>query len=306
MNATRQKIVPHLWFDDRAEEAAELYTSLFPGGRVRGVTRYAEAGHEAHGRPPGSVMNVDFEIAGYRMMALNGGPHFRLTPAISFYVTVESEDEVDRLWTALSDGGTVMMPLDAYDWSPRYGWVQDRFGLGWQIAQGDPSDAGAAIVPALMFVTHEPVAEAAMRRYAALFDGGQVDAVQRYPAGVPGGLDGGVMHGRFRLAGQPFTAMDASADTHGFGFSEALSLLVDCDGQDEIDGYWDALSEGGDPRAQRCGWLKDAFGVSWQVNPNELGRMLADPDRERAERVTEAFLEMKKFDLAALRTAFRG
>lgn len=306
MTEDRQKIVPHLWFDEHAEEAVDLYTSLFPGGHVRGLSRYGDAGQEVHGRLPGSVMNVDFELAGYRMMALNGGPHFRFTPAISFFVTVEEQDEVDRLWNALSEGGTALMPLDAYDWSPRYGWIQDRFGLTWQISQGDPGDIGATIVPALMFVTDEPVAEEAMRRYAGVFDGAEVGAVHHYPPGLPGGLDGGVMHGRFRLAGQPFTAMDASAGMHDFGFTEAISLLVDCEGQDEIDHHWDALSEGGDPRAQQCGWLKDAYGVSWQVTPRELGTMLSDPDRERVERVTEAFLAMKKFDLAALRKAYTG
>jgi len=305
MTAPRQTIVPHLWFDGQAEEAVELYTSLFPDGQVRDVSRYAEAGQEVHGRPPGSVMSVDFELAGHRMTALNGGPHFRFTPAISFFVTVHEKDEVDRLWSALSEGGAALMPLDAYDWSPRYGWVQDRFGLSWQIAQGDPGDIGATIVPTLMFVTHEPVAEAAMRRYVGIFGDAEVGDVHRYPPGSPG-PEGGVMHGRFRLAGQPFVAMDASAEMHDFGFTEAISLRVDCDGQDEIDHHWDALSEGGDPRAQQCGWLKDAFGVSWQVAPRELGAMLGDPDRERVERVTDAFLKMKKFDLAALRKAFEG
>lgn len=304
MTEPRQKIVPHLWFDDQAEQAVELYTSLFPDGLVRDVARYPDAGQETHGRPAGSVMLVDFELAGYRMMALNGGPHFRFTPAISFFVTVAEKDEVDRLWNALSDGGMALMPLDAYDWSPRYGWVQDRFGLSWQISQGDPGDVGATIVPALMFVTDAPVAEAAMERYTGIFEDAGVGDVHRYPPGSPGGPAGGVMHGRFRLAGQPFTAMDASAEMHDFGFNEAISLLVDCDSQQEIDHYWEALNEGGDPRAQQCGWLRDAFGVSWQVHPNELGRMLLDPDHERVERVTEAFLTMKKFDLAALREAY--
>lgn len=304
MTTSRQRIVPHLWFDDRAEEAADLYASLFPGGRILGASRYGDAGQEIHGRPPGSVMNVDVELAGYRMLALDGGPHVRFTPAISFFVTVETEAEVDRLWNALSEGGTALMPLDAYDWSPRYGWIQDRFGLTWQISLGDPGAIGGTIVPALMFVTDRPIAETAMRRYTGIFEDAAIGDVHRYPPGTPGGVDGGVMHGRFRLAGQPFTAMDASSEMHGFGFNEAISLLVDCDAQEEIDRYWDALSEGGDRRAQRCGWLKDAYGLSWQVNPRELGEMLSDPDRERVARVTEAFMKMTKLDLPTLREAY--
>ena len=306
MTQPRQKIVPHLWFDDQAEEAAEFYTSLFRDGRVREVARYPDAGQEIHGRAAGSVMNVDFELAGYRLIALNGGPQFRFTPAISFFVTVEEEDEVDRLWNALSDGGTALMPLDTYDWSPRYGWIMDRFGLTWQISQGDPSGPGAAIVPAFMFVADRPVAEAAMERYTRIFPDADMGEVPRFPPGTPGAPDGGVMHGRFRLAGQPFIAMDAAAEMHDFGFSEAISLLVECDSQEELDHYWDALNEAGDPNAQQCGWLKDAFGVSWQIYPLELGRMLRDPDPQRVERVMESFLKMKKLDVAALREAYEG
>lgn len=306
MTPTRQKIVPHLWFHEGAEEAAEFYTSLFPDGRVGRLTRYADAGKVIHGRETGSVMTVEFELAGFRMIGLNGGPHFDFDPSISFFVTVEEEDEVDRLWNALSDGGTALMPLDAYDWSPRYGWMEDRYGVTWQISQGDPSDARASIVPALMFVTDRPVAQAAMEFYTGIFPDAEVSDVHRYPPGTPGGLEGGVMHGRFRLAGQPFTAMDAAADMHSFAFSEAISLLVECDSQEEVDHYWNALNEGGDPSAQQCGWLKDAYGVSWQIYPTELGRMLQDPDPGRVERVTEAFMKMKKLDVAALRKAHEG
>lgn len=306
MTRPTQKIVPNLWFDDQAEEAVRLYTSLFPGAHTGRVTRYPAVGQEIHGRPAGSVMTVEFELAGFRMTAINGGPHFRFTPAISLFLTVETAAEVDHIWSVLEEGGTALMPLDVYDWSPRYGWIQDRFGLTWQVAQGSVEEAGGPVVPMLMFVTDRPVAQTAMDRYAEIFDDAGVDAIVPFPPGVPGGLDGGVMHGRFRLAGQPFLAMDASAKVHGFGFNEAVSLLVDCDSQAEIDRYWQALGTDGDPQAQQCGWLKDAFGVSWQVHPNELNEMLTDPDTARVERVTSAFLQMKKFDLAALRSAFEG
>lgn len=301
----RQKIVPYLWFDDQAEEATAFYASLFAGSSIRDVTRYVDAGQEIHQRPAGSVMAVDFDLAGYRMVALNGGPMFRFTPAISFYVTVEEKDEVDRLYHALVDGGMAMMPLDTYDWSPRYSWVQDRYGLTWQLTQGRVEEIGSAIVPSLMYVTERPVAEAAMQRYTSVFEDARVIAAHHYPPGSPG-PEGGVMHARFHLAGQPFTAMDASAGMHAFGFTEAISLMIQCDSQQEIDHYWDALTEGGDPAAQQCGWLKDAYGVSWQVAPRELSEMLSGADPETANRVTNAFLQMKKFDLEALREAYRG
>jgi predicted 3-demethylubiquinone-9 3-methyltransferase (glyoxalase superfamily) len=162
----KQQIAPCLWFDNQAEEAARFYTSIFPDSRVGAVARYSEAGREVHGREPGSVMTVEFVLNGQTFTALNGGPLFR--------------------------------------------------------------------------------------------------------------------------------------------FSEAISFQVFCDTQAEIDHYWDRLSEGGDPRAQQCGWLKDRYGVSWQVVPRGMAEMLKDATSEPAKRAMAAVMGMKKFDLDALRRAFAG
>jgi predicted 3-demethylubiquinone-9 3-methyltransferase (glyoxalase superfamily) len=161
-----QRIVPSLWFDTQAEQAAELYTAVFPNSRIVTISRYGEAGFETHGRPPGSVMTVEFELDGMRFTALNGGP--------------------------------------------------------------------------------------------------------------------------------------------AFTFNEAISLQVFCETQDEVDHYWARLGEGGDEAAQQCGWLKDRFGVSWQIVPTALGRLMADPDPVKAGRVMEAMLPMKKLDIAALERAYEG
>jgi predicted 3-demethylubiquinone-9 3-methyltransferase (glyoxalase superfamily) len=160
------RITPFLWFDHQAEEAAAFYVSVFPGSRITGGSSYGEAGAEVTGGTPGSAMVVTFEVAGRPFSALNGGPAFR--------------------------------------------------------------------------------------------------------------------------------------------FSEAISFEVSCETQDEVDYYWDRLSAGGDPAAQQCGWLKDRFGVSWQVVPTALGRLLGDPDREKAGRAMEAMLQMKKLDIAELERAHAG
>ena len=164
MNDTRQKIIPCLWFDSQALEAAEFYVEVFPNSRIVHVSRYGEAGHEVHGRPAGSVMTVLFELDGQRFTALNGGPHFQ--------------------------------------------------------------------------------------------------------------------------------------------FSEAISLQIYCATQEEIDHYWNRLTDGGEE--VQCGWLKDRYGLSWQVVPNVLQQLLDDPDAQKTARVTEAFLQMKKFDIAALKRAHAG
>lgn len=161
-----QRITPFLWFADQAEESAAHYMGIFENSRIVRVTRYGEAGKEIHGRPPGSVQTVEFELDGQRFTALNGGPLFT--------------------------------------------------------------------------------------------------------------------------------------------FTEAISLQVNCDTQEEVDYFWDRLTAGGDPDAQQCGWLKDKFGVSWQVVPSNIADLVADPESAGSQRAMAAMLEMKKLDLAALQRAYDG
>ncbi|HEX7338009.1 MAG TPA: VOC family protein [Gemmatimonadales bacterium] len=161
-----QPIIPCLWFDSQAEEAARYYTGIFKNSKIVTVTRYGEAGQEIHGKPAGTVLTVEFELNGQPFTALNGGPHFK--------------------------------------------------------------------------------------------------------------------------------------------FNEAVSFQIMCQTQEEVDHYWNRLTQGGDPNAQQCGWLKDKYGLSWQVVPTGMVEMLNDPDREKADRVMEALLQMKKLDIAQLKRAFEG
>jgi predicted 3-demethylubiquinone-9 3-methyltransferase (glyoxalase superfamily) len=305
MTSPTQRIVPHLWFDDQAEEAAAFYTGLFGEARTLRLARYGSEGVEIHRRPPGSVMTVEFELLGHRFVALNGGPHFRFTPAISFFVTRESEAEVDHLWEGLRDGGIVMMELDRYPWSEKYGWIQDRYGVTWQISLGRIAEVGRPIAPSFLFVGDQyGRAEEAMDLYTSIFPDSAVHGILRWEAGE-GEREGTVKHAQFTLCGQTFMVMDSGYD-HGFTFNEAISLLVRCQNQEEIDRYWDRLTEGGDPAAQQCGWLKDRFGVSWQVAPEGMVEMLRDADSPEARRAFRAMLGMKRIDLAALERAYAG
>jgi predicted 3-demethylubiquinone-9 3-methyltransferase (glyoxalase superfamily) len=162
-------------------------------------------------------------------------------------------------------------------------------------------DARQRITPTLMYTGAQAgKCEEAMNFYASVFDDASVNVLMRYGNGGPDAA-GSVQYAQFRLAGQQFAAMD-SAGPHDFVFNEAISLLVHCDDQEEIDYYWDRLSA--DPRAEQCGWLKDKFGVSWQVTPRAMETMLATKDKKKLAAVTQAFMQMKKFDLAKLQAAY--
>lgn len=122
------KITPCLWFDHQAEEAANFYVSIFKNSRIKEISRYTEVGQEQHGRLPGSVMVVEFQLEGHDFTALNGGPHFTLSPAISFQIDCADQEEVDYFWDKLGEGG----PVEAR----QCGWLQDKFGLSWQVVPG--------------------------------------------------------------------------------------------------------------------------------------------------------------------------
>lgn len=292
-----EKITPHLWFDQEAKEAGAFYTSVFKNSRVKNTTTL-------NNTPSGSVDIVTIELAGQEFMLLSAGPMFKFTPAISFLVACDTKEEVDALWSELSRGGTPLMELGAYPFSERYGWTQDRYGVSWQVMYVSDQPIRQKITPALMFTGKQSgKAEEAITFYTSVFHDSSAGFSMRYGAGEEPDKEGTIKYAAFTLEGEEFAAMD-SAHAHGFGFNEAISLMVHCDTQQEIDYYWDKLSA--DPRAEQCGWLKDKFGVSWQVVPNEMDEMFATNDQAKIARVTEAFLKMKKFDLATLRKAAEG
>lgn len=299
-----QRITPFLWFDDQAEEATEFYAAIFPNSKIVNMSRYPEAGQEIHRKPVGTVMTVAFELDGQRFTALNGGPHFTFTPSLSLFVTCASEEEVDDLWEKLSEGGSVLMPLQKYPFSERYGWTQDRYGLSWQVMLAGDREVERKIAPTLLFVGDQAgKAEEAMRFYTSAFDDAGIEEVFRYGPGEEPDREGTVKYAAFTLDGEKFQAMDSNLD-HAFTFNEAVSLQVNCETQEEVDHYWQKLSEGGEEGAQQCGWLKDRYGVSWQIVPTVLPEMLTDPDRGRSGRAFEAMLQMKKLDIAGLKGAY--
>ena len=292
-----QKIIPHLWFDKEATEAANFYVSTFPNSKVKNTTML-------HNTPSGSVDIVTFELLGLEFQAISAGPLFKFNPSISFHVICKTKEEVDEIWKKLSHGGQVLMELGAYPFSERYGWLQDKYGLSWQIIYSSGEHVKQKITPVIMFVGSVcGKAEEAVNFWTSIFPEAKVNAILHFGKGEEPDKEGTLKYGSFSLFGQEFGAMD-SAHEHPFSFNEAISFIVNCDTQEEINDYWEKLSAV--PEAERCGWLKDKYGISWQVVPPGMDEMLRGDDRERIDRVTQAFLVMKKLDIAKLQEAYDG
>lgn len=297
-------ITPHLWFNTEAVEATNFYVSVFPQSKINNVTTITDT-------PSGNCDIVAFTIYGQDCMAISAGPYFKLNPSISFMINfdpskdADAKKHIDEIWGKLAEGGKILMPLDAYPFSKHYGWVQDKYGLSWQLILTNPEgEDRPLLIPSLLFVGDVcGKAEEASDFYLSVFKDTKRGTIARYPAGMEPDKEGTIMFTDFKLQNMWFAAMD-SAHAHDFHFNEALSFIVHCDTQEEIDYYWDKLSAV--PEAEQCGWIKDQYGVSWQIVPTIMNEMMASSDKEASARVTQAFLKMKKFDIAALKAAYEG
>jgi len=290
-----QRITAHLWFDKEAKEAAGLYTSIFKNSKIKNTAIL-------NNTPSGAVDLLTIELMGQEFRLINAGPLFKFTPAVSFLVACETKDEVDALWSELSKGGSALMEIGEYPFSQRYGWTQDRYGLSWQLMFMGEREIKQTVTPTLMFVGQQcGRAEEAVNFYSSVFHDAKVDHILRYGPGEEPDQAGTIRHASISLEGENFALMD-SARAHNFTFNEAISFMVHCKTQEEIDYFWAKLSA--DPKAEQCGWLKDKFGLSWQIVPTAMDEMLQDKNEAALARVTEAFLKMKKFDIAKLKDAY--
>ncbi len=289
----KTRIVPHLWFDKEAKEAAENYVTLFPGSRIKSET-------EIPGTPSGNAGLTVFELDGTEIAALSAGPVFKLNPSLSFFAYCGNEERINGLYEKLIEGGSVLMPLDKYPWSSKYAWVSDKFGLSWQL-DIDGINSAQKVVPALLFTNKKAeLIKEAVSFYTSVFPESKIILESPYDAsaGLP---EGTLLFAQFALSGFIFNCMSSTMD-HGFDFNEALSFMVYCDTQEEIDYYWNKLTEGG--LEQPCGWLKDKYGVSWQIVPSDMNAMMST--KEGVQRVMQEIYKMKKLDLEKIRKAYNG
>ncbi|VEG30096.1 VOC family protein [Actinomyces howellii] len=280
-----QRIMPAIWCDGTAFEAAEFYTRVF---------------REAHvvDQAPGLAATV--ELHGTRITLINGDDTYSPNPSISgllnfdpllFGGQEQARAYLDELYAALSTGG-VLMELGEYPFSSRYAWVRDRFGFTWQLMLTDPAgEPRPFVVPSFMFgSTNHGNAQEATQGWIDLFDDSARGTTHLYGPDCPL-EEGTVMFTDFTLLGSWFAAIDAGT-YHSFTFSPGVSVIVSCRDQEEIDRYWAGLSAV--PEAERCGWCVDRWGVSWQVVPDTIGELMAD------EATRSLVLEMGKIDLRRL------
>lgn len=293
-----QRIVPHLWFDNEAQEAVDYYMQTFPESEIISDVTFTDT-------PSGDAKQLTFNIFGYKFMAINAGPYFTKNPSISFTVLFNQSEAalLDKVWTALAHNGKIMMELDTYDFSEKYGWLEDQFGVSWQLLITDqPFDD--RIRPSFMFINNNVGrAEEAINYYTSVFKNSGDISKFYYPEGMdPDKLDT-LAHAEFKLEDQYFVALD-SAHKHEFNLNEGISLMLFLEDQQEIDYYWDKLSAV--PEAEQCGWVKDQFGVSWQIVPKIMDQMAEEGTPEQISNVTKAFLKMKKFDVETLIKVYEG
>jgi predicted 3-demethylubiquinone-9 3-methyltransferase (glyoxalase superfamily) len=294
-------IKPHLWFDQEAKQAAEFYATLMPGSAVTYVNHFP--------MPGGECEIVEFTVAGQPFLGISAGHGIGINPSISFMINFDPSRDpdaakhIDEVWSKLIENGKVMMPLDRYPFSERYGWVADKYGVSWQLILTNPSgEERPVIVPSLMFT--QPVAgkaDEAISFYSSVFKGSKRGTTAPRPADMGSDKAGTLMFADFYIDKTWLAAMD-SAHPHGFGFNDAVSLLIPCETQEEIDYLWSALSADG--QAGQCGWLKDKYGVSWQVASTFMLNALKNGSPEQIARVTQVFMTMKKVDIETLRQAY--
>lgn len=281
-----QPIIPHLWYDTEAKEAVAFYVDLF-GGKLDWTYTITDT-------PSGDSDLIQFQLGDMTLAAISAGPYFKLNESMSLMVNVASKDEVTRLNQALSEGGRILMPLAEYPFSPYYVWLEDRFGLSWQLSYAPDLDKPYQFDICLLFSQDQVgLAQPMLDYYKDKLPQASVGQLSYYGEGEAAVEAAKLNYAELLVAGQKMIVMD-----HGYGgeasFNEAFSLMVYVDSQDELNFYYDLLSAV--PEAEMCGWVKDQFGISWQIVPRILMEAYDTASPETVKAVNDAVLQMRRLD----------
>jgi predicted 3-demethylubiquinone-9 3-methyltransferase (glyoxalase superfamily) len=269
---TKNDIYPCLWFDINAKDVAVYYCDIFKNGKLlseNSITSY-------------------FEIMGTKFLALNGGKTFKVNQAISYYVYCNGNDEISRLYDKLSEGGKILMPLNTYPWSNKYAWIADKYGVNWQLDIAN-IESEQKILPSMLFANAKmnSVREA-INQYLSIFPNSKL--ILESPCPPEMNMAKAILFAQYSLSGFLFNSMSSNFN-HAFDFTPGNSFVIECENQEEIDFYWEKLGEEG--FYSQCGWLQDKCGISWQIVPKILSKLMSDP--AKAPKVVEAYMKMQKF-----------
>jgi len=289
------KIIPHLWFEKDIKDIFDFYASVFHDSKIISSTTI-------HNTPSGDCDFMTVSLEGRNFMFIGGGKaDFSINESISFIIASNSLEEVDYYYNKLSSG-KFKVPLDKYHFSEKYAWFFDKYGVSWQVIHLKDVPIIDKITPCLYFADMSPEKDArkALEFYKEVFKVEDDPFIITFGDHFPDASDK-IAHSDINLLGRSFSLCDACV-TDPVPFNEAISLLINCETQEEIDYYWDKLGE----TQQQCGWVKDKFNVSWQINPIKLDEMMTNGTEEQKDRVVQAFLKMKKFDIEELEKAFKG
>lgn len=270
-----------MWFNGNAKEAVDFYLSVLPDAKVIATSHYPKSKEEGLAdfqlNMAGKVLTIDFEIMGFRFVAINAGPEFTPNPSISFFITLDSKEEIDALWGKLANGGKELMALSKYPFSEYYGWVQDKYNVSWQLILNNPEgDKRPKVMPSLLFTQDKNgKAEEAIAFYASVFKNSKTGQLVRRTEDDPMAKAGTLAFGDFAVESAWIAAMDGG-EGHDFTFNEGVSFLISCKDQDEVDYFWEKLTADGGEESV-CGWLKDKYGVSWQVAPANMEELMKKP-----------------------------
>lgn len=287
------KIVPHLWFDRQAKEAAEFYLSIFPNSRKLYQTIIKDT-------PSGDCDFLGIELFGQEFMMISAGPYFTINSSISFLIECIDKEEAYSIFSKLLENEDELESFEDYNFG-LISRVEDRYGVSWMI-QYQPTASTQRISPVLLFMGSNfgKVVEA-VEFYVSVFKNASLD--EHWLVNDDLDYEDRVFNTQiyFTLEGQTFRAFEKFTMEECF-FNEGVSLLVYADTQDEIDNYWNALSAV--PEAEQCGWLKDKYGLSWQISPRIMNEMMLDGNEERLGAVTRCMLQMKKLDMNELQRVY--
>lgn len=293
-----KKITPFLWFEKDMDAVVNYYASIFPDVKISNPG-------QLDGTPSGTVQMNSITIYGTQFDLMTAGPYLPFNPTISFIINCDSTDEAQGLWNKITAEGKELMPMQSYDFAPMFGWAQDKYGVSWQVMYMSGEKPAEKIVSTLMFCGDAcGRAEEAMNFYTSIFKNSHIDYVSHYDGSEPVDDERAkTKHAGFTLDGSRFSVLD-SGKKSPLTFQQAISFVVTCNDQAEVDFYWEKLTDGG--VEVQCGWLNDKFGVPWQIVPKQMTEMMSTGTPDQIKRVTDAFMQMKRFDIAILEQAFKG